>query len=152
MRTPGNPLAAKREDLKSLSRYELCDPTESKYGRATCTNINFSSRRSKFPSFFNAPAAVSAVALLRGVVKCRGHISFHALTPHLTQPPSLSPSLFSRAVHHLRYISAALAFVGWSKNSRATSKTIILNFQLYSLYRDREGKTNGSSLVNGLRG
>ena len=49
---------------------------------ASCTNINFSSRRSKFLSFFNAPAVA-----LRGVVKCRGHISFHALSSSL--PPSL---------------------------------------------------------------
>ena len=92
--------------LKRRTRVELS---------ASCiTNINF--WRSKFPScFFNAPAT------LRGVVKCRVIFhSTHSLLLPLCLPacrvalPTRSSLPFSRAVHHLRYISAAPDCLGWS--------------------------------------
>ena len=67
------------------NRVELSPPS-------CITNINF--WRSKFPGcFFNAPAT------LRGVVKCRGHISFHALSSlplSLCLPACLSACLSRR--------------------------------------------------------
>ena len=70
-------LGRKCGDFSNFKKANMCSNRVELW--ASCTNINFSSRRSKFPSFFNAPAA----AALRGVVKCRGHISFHALPPYL---------------------------------------------------------------------